>query len=195
LAILDGAVLVAHQPEVVGQVRRGLAETALIAEGSRERLGLAKTVENARELAERLQGVAQIEPEIDGALGALPAVGQSTEGRERSIEARRGLLVRAAGERLRPGLMEVRVRLRPRLALEGVVGETLDVVGKPRGIQALDRLRDSRVQRAPRLREKPTVRDLVSQGVLERVLRLRSRARFVEELGAREVLERPRARV
>ena len=55
LPVLDGAVRVAHQSEIVGQIGRGLAETALVAEGPRERLGFAQTFENAPEFAERVR--------------------------------------------------------------------------------------------------------------------------------------------
>src|SRR5262249_57180898 len=118
-------------------------------------LGFAQTFEDAPELTQGLQRVAQIEPQIDGALVALAALRQPAERFQGAVEADRRLLVRAARVRLRAGLVEILVRLLPQLALEGVMGESLHVIGEPPGIQTLDRLRDARVQGPPRLGEEP----------------------------------------
>ena len=65
LSPLDRAVLVAGQAEVVGQICRHPPESPRIGEGRRERLGFIEALEDGPELAERLQRVTELEPEID----------------------------------------------------------------------------------------------------------------------------------
>ena len=80
-----------------------------------------------------------------------------------------------ARERLGAGLAEIGHGLVPHLAPEGVVGQPLDLLGEPVGVESLDRLDDPRVEAAPALLEQAAVGHLVGQGVLEGVLELRER--------------------
>ena len=66
------------------------------------------------------------------------------------------------------------------------MGQPLDVLVQAVGVQPLDRLDDPAVQRLAALLEQAAVRDLVGQGVLERVLRLGIEADGVEQLGGLE---------
>src|SRR5258705_1019679 len=99
--------------------------------------------------------------------------------------------VRRAGRRTRPCLAQIVDGLGPYVAAQRMIGELVDLFDQPILIEALDRLDDPRVQSTPRLREESPVRDLVGQGVLERVLGIRPRARLVEKFGALEALEYP----
>jgi len=67
-------------------------------------------------------------------------------------------------------LAEIREGLRPGLAPERVVRETLDVLGDSIRVHALHHLDDPGVERPPSLLEETRVRDLVGERVLERVL-------------------------
>src|SRR6266849_7717901 len=103
--------------------------------------------------------------------------------------------VRRAGRRARRRLPKIVDGFGPNLAAQCVMCELVDLFGETILVQALDRLDDPRMQRAPRLREESSIRDLVGQGVLEGVLGLRPGARLVEKLGALETLEGPLERV
>ena len=190
-AVLDRPIRVAHQPEVIRHECRHLAQAALVVQGSPQLFRLPEEFQDARELAERLEGVAQVESQVDGVLGPLPALGQTREGVEGLLAVRDRLPVRAPAVRLHAGLPEVSVGLRPHGALERVVGEPFHMLGETLGIRALERLYDLRVELAPRLGEEAPVRDFVGERVLERVFGVRARARLVEELGALEPVERP----
>jgi hypothetical protein len=101
--------------------------------------------------------------------------------RFRLCEARHGLPVRRARDRFRPGLAQIRHRLVPHLAPEGVVAEALDLVGHPVGGEPLQRLEDPDVERPPLVAEQALVRHVVGQGMLEGVLHVREQARLVEK--------------
>ena len=75
------------------------------------------------------------------------------------------------------------------------MGQTLQVLGETIAMEPLDRRRDPRVQLTTTLPEHAAVRDLVRQGVLERVLDVRRRARLVEEFRSLEAAQAPRQRV
>ena len=62
------------------------------------------------------------------------------------------------------------------------MGQPLDLLGQPVGIEPLDRLHDPRVEGPPALAEEAAVGHLVRQRVLERVLEVGKEARLVEEL-------------
>ena len=69
-----------------------------------------------------------------------------------------GRLPAAARERLGAGLTEIADGLLPQLAPHRVVGEPLDLLGQPVGIERLDGLDDAGVERAPALLEQAPVR-------------------------------------
>ena len=94
---------------------------------------------------------------------------------QRLLEAGHGLpIARARPPWRRPGAGTH--RLVPQLAPQGVVGQPLDVLGQPVGVEPLDGLHDPRVQRAAPLVQQAAVGDLVGQRVLERVLELGEQA-------------------
>src|SRR5438876_12403433 len=93
------------------------------------------------------------------------------------------------GEGLGAGLPEVRDRLLPYLAPEGMVSQAFDLLGQPIGVEGLDGLHDPSMERAPAVVEHARVGDLVGEGVLESVLEIREDARLVEKLRGLEVGE------
>ena len=129
--------------------------------------------QDALHLAERGQGVPQIEPEIDPrSVRGRHSVARLLERGERALEVvGRGAIGRA-GQRPRARLAEVVRRLRPSLAPHRVLGQGGGVgVGLPGG-QRLQRGQDPRVQDALPLLGQAPVRDQVGQRVLEDVGRL-----------------------
>jgi hypothetical protein len=67
--------------------------------------------------------------------------------------------------------------------------EPLDVLGEAIGIERLDRLSDSDVERASAFVKEAPVGHVVSERVLERVGRVRDEGRLVQELGELEARE------
>ena len=67
--------------------------------------------------------------------------------------------------------------------------ELLDVLVETVRVQLLDGVDERPVECAPALAEKAAIRDLVREGVLERVLEVREQARLVQELRALESTE------
>jgi len=64
-----------------------------------------------------------------------------------------------------------------------------DLVRQRIGIKPLDRFDDIRVERTPSVVEHASVRDLVGQGVLERVFRFREELCLVEKVGGLKINE------
>ena len=71
----------------------------------------------------------------------------------------------------------------PHLAAKSVVGETVDALGQPVRVDALDDAHDPRVDGAPPVLEQAAVGDLVGQRVLEGVLEVGKELGLVDELG------------
>jgi hypothetical protein len=98
-------------------------ESRLIAEGFGEGLGFAKEVEHPGKLAERIQGMSKIDPEINGLLERLPTLGEMLEDGQRLLEALDCLPVGGARECLGAGLAKIGERPIPHFAAESVVSE------------------------------------------------------------------------
>src|SRR5262249_29617378 len=62
---LDGAVLVAGQPEVIREVRHHAPQPLRVGKRGGQRFRLVETLEDGPELAEGLERIAEIEAEID----------------------------------------------------------------------------------------------------------------------------------
>ena len=164
-----------------------------IPERSGQGLGLAEVVEQPLDLAEAVERDLKIEPEVDGLLARLGALGQMRQGAEGLLEAAHGLPVRGSRHGLGGGLAEVRHGLRPHLAPQGVLRQPLDLLAESIGVECLDRLHDPGVKRAPPLVEHAAVGHLVRERVLEGVFEIREEARLVEELGGLQMREPCRA--
>jgi hypothetical protein len=130
-------------------------------------------IDALRPLPQTHHGVAGVEVEVDRLLPPLRLRREVLERLERLLEAGRRLPVGRALRRLPTGLTEIEHGLLPRLAPERVVCETLDVLGEPLGVEALDGLHGPGVERAAPLLEEASVGHLVGQRVLEDVGRIR----------------------
>ena len=106
------------------------------------------------------------------------------DGTERLLEPRDCFAIGRAGGSFRPGLTAVGDGLVPYLSPEGMVGEAIDLLGQPVGVELFDRLHDPSVEGPPSVLEDTRVADLVAQGMLERVLRLGDESRLVQELAS-----------
>ena len=182
--------VVAYDQEGVGQSGRDAAQPFLVSEIPGTDLGGPVMLENAVDACERLQGRAQVEPQVERLLLPLASLGKMLDGHQRILVRRHGLLERRARDGLVSSLPEVRGSRLPPLRPEGMMPQTLGVLPEPVGIEALDRRHDLAVQAAAPVLEETPVGYLVGKGVLERVLEIREEARLVQELRGLEAADR-----
>ena len=164
-------------------------EPVLVAERPGEHLRRVEVLPHARQFAERVERVPEVEVDVDGQLGRLPGLGEAAEGPERLLQVGDGLAVGGPRHGPEPRLAEVRDRLLPQLPAQGVVGQPLGLLGDALGREPLEGLGDAGVQGALPVVEQPPVRDFVRKRVLERVLEVRKEPGLVEELRGLQVGE------
>src|SRR5262249_46882812 len=119
-----------HRQQRIRQEGRHSPESQLIAEGFGEGLGFAKEVEYPGKLAERIQRMPKIDPEINGLLERLPTLGEMLEDCERLLEALDCLPVGGTRECLGASLTKICERQIPHFTAESVVSEPLDLLGE-----------------------------------------------------------------
>src|SRR6516164_4120060 len=95
-------------------------QPAAVVQGCRDLLGLMEMFEGPAGPPERNVHLAQIEPEVDGLLEPVPALGKAFKGRERLLEARPCFSLGRALDRPSPRLPEVGRRFLPRLSAKRV---------------------------------------------------------------------------
>src|SRR5882724_9072630 len=185
-ARLEGAPMVAHVAEPRAHVGEDEPQPPSIAELAREDFGLPHVIQDAVVLAQRSEDDPRVVPVVDGLSLGLASLGHVREGAKRLLEGGQGLAVRRAHRGAQTSLAEVRDGPLPHFASQGVVGEPLDVLGEPIGIEPLDHLDDARVQLTTSLLQKGAVSHVVRERVLEGVFEVGKEARLVEELGGLE---------
>jgi hypothetical protein len=94
-----------------------------VVEGGREGLGLAQIRQNTPKVAERTERRTQGEPQIDGLLRRVAAVGEVLQGNQCLLEGSPCLSIGRAGKRLVPSLSEIGHGLVPALAPQRMVGQ------------------------------------------------------------------------
>src|SRR5262249_57152623 len=129
-----------------------------------------------------VQDEPRVETKIDGLGLGLASLGETTESAQSGFQRAVSLGICGACRLPIDRAAKIVNGLVPDFAVKSMIGEPLDVVGHPVGVEALDGVGDACVQQASALVEQPTVRDLVRQRVSERVLDLREELRFVDEL-------------
>jgi hypothetical protein len=82
------------------------------------------------QFAERQEGGAQLEPQINGLYQCVVALGELRQGIKRLLKIRRSFAVCRAGYRPSPGLAAIRQSLIPYCAQHGVVGQTVHLLGQ-----------------------------------------------------------------
>ena len=75
------------------------------------------------------------------------------------------------------------------LALDGVIGEPLDLLAQPVGVKLFYGIHDARVDFAATFVEHPTVGDVVGEGVLERILQVGKEPCRIEKFGSLQIVE------
>jgi len=97
--------------------------------------------------AEGPERVSESEANVDRLLQRLPGLGKMDECGKRLLEVRNRISVGRPCEGLGPGLAEVGHRLVPELAPKSMLGQPLDVLGQPVGIEPLEGFHDSAIER------------------------------------------------
>ena len=159
----------------------------VIAQGFGEGLGFLQVDVDPLELAQRKERTTQVEAEINGLRLRIRMRGEPVQRAQRLLEVGHRLAVRRVGEGIGPGLAAVGHGLVPHLTTQGMVRQSVDLLGQPVGIQLLQGRHNAGVQHPPPLLEETAVGHLVGEGVLEGVLPLGEQARLVEELGPLEL--------
>src|SRR5712691_1650887 len=182
LARLDGSLLMPERREVIGEVSEDQSEPSLVPESFGDGPRSFEMLENRRVLAERGQRAANLKPQVDGFRHERWALREMLQRAQRLREAGHRLPVRRAHGGFRARLTQIRERLVPDFAVEGVVGELFDVLRQTSRIEVLDGLDDPGMEGAPPLLKQAAVRHLVGQRMLERVFEVGEELRLVEEL-------------
>ena len=125
----DGLVVVARVQALDHHEGGDPPEPALVAERPGQHLSLVEVVRHARPIAEREERVPEVEPDVDGQLGRLPALGEAAEGRERLLQVGNGLAIGGPRHGPKPRLAEIGDRLLPQLPAQGVMGQPLGLLG------------------------------------------------------------------
>ena len=120
-------------------------------------------------------------------LEPVAALGKAFKCRERLLERRPRFSVGRALDRPGARLPEIGNGFVPRLGLERVVCEPLDLFAHAVYTELFEDLHTSGVQRAAPFLEEAAIGHLVGEGMLEGVLELREQARLIEKLGGPEV--------
>src|SRR5262249_19692363 len=109
---------------------------------------------------------------------------------QRLLEAPDSFPVDRAGEGLGTGLLKVGDRLRPFLSKEGMVGQSVDMLGSTVRIHSLDGLHDSHVESAPPVLKQATISHLMGQCMLESKLDIRKEFDLVQEFRGPQASDR-----
>src|SRR5262245_50397539 len=118
-------------------------ESPRIVERSGQLFRFLEIAPDRREVVQREERLTKVETKIDRALELLARVGERMQGGQSLPEAACRLAVGRMGQRLRAGLSEVRHRLVPEFALEGVVRQALYLVSQTIRVERLERHHDS----------------------------------------------------
>src|SRR5262245_44547149 len=140
-------------------------------------------------LAEKVQDHPELQMDLEALLQRGAVFRHPVEDPERFLEASERALERRARSRLAPGLPEIRNRPLPEIGEERVVREALHVLLETIGIERLDGVDEPGVERAPSVFGQAAVGHVAGERVLERVLEIGKRQRFVEELRGLETGE------
>jgi len=81
----DGLVVIAGDHALGRHEGGDPREPVLVAERPGEQLRLVEVLPRGRQIAERPQGVSEVDANVDGQLGRLPALGETAEGPERLL--------------------------------------------------------------------------------------------------------------
>lgn len=186
-ARLEGEVVLGEAVLCIRDVGFDASQAERIPEGFGARPSLAQTLETPWDLAERLERLIEAHATIGSRFERRAALRPAAKCPDGLFELPRRAVVGRSGDRFVPGPLTVGRGLLPTFASKRMVGELLDVLAQPIGVQPLDGVDDLAVQCAATLQEQTIVRDIVGQCVLEGVLQLRKHACLIEQLGPAQV--------
>jgi hypothetical protein len=187
LAGREGVVWFTLLQKMDEQKGRDPSQPVLITQGLGEGCSVLQGDEHPPEFAQRHERSAQVEAEVDGLrLGVMP-LWETLQRLQRLLEGRRRLMVCRLGHGPGSSLAAVGYSLVPYLTPQGVVGQSVHLLGQPVGIQLLHGHHNAGVQHPSPLLQQAAVGHLVGEGMLEGVLPLGEQARLVEELGPLEL--------
>src|SRR5262249_9556837 len=118
-----------------------------------------------------------------------PALRQFFQSTQRLVEGSPGVSECRSRGRLPSGLPEIVHCLLLQVALDGMIGEPLDLLGQPVGVKVFDGSYDTSVDLPATFVEHPAIGDVVSERVLERILQVRKELRRIEEFGSLQIVE------
>src|SRR5262245_53536316 len=134
---LEPTVEIERRSRMDALQRENPSQPAAILEGRREILRSAQRVLELLDLSQCRERRLQLELQIDRP-GDRVALGQMRDRRQRLLEAADRLTVGRAARRAGSRLTKVRHRLGPCLAAQGVVSESVDLLGQSIGVFPLD---------------------------------------------------------
>ena len=187
LARHNGAVMRTHGREVDAQIAGDPSEPLVIAQPLGEGLSGAQEVEDTRLFAERHQGIAQVESQINSLFQRVAVLGEMFQGRQRLLKTRYGFAVRRTSGRPGSGLPAIGQGLVPHCTPEGMVRQAVHLFGQVVRGEVFEHLDNAGMQAPPSLLEQTAVGDLMRQGVLEGEFALREQPGLVEELSGLQV--------
>src|SRR5262245_52112170 len=112
-------------PEVLTQVTRDPTLPPPVPERGGQNAGLAQAVMNLRELRESPEGIAEVQPDIDGLLQCRRCLREMAERAQGLLKERHGLSARRRAEGSLAGSTQVRHRFLPGLAPKRMMGEAI----------------------------------------------------------------------
>ena len=186
---LDRLLVRAEQEQTVHFEGQRTSEPSSVTEMIRERLRPPEVFEGPLVLPEQRERVPEVEKHLHGLRLRGGGIGQALQDLQRLLEPGGGLAVGGMSERLRARLAEIACRSIPALTTAGMMGESLDVLAQPVGIEMLDGVHDPGMERGARLSQQRVVGNLASQAVPEDVLGLWKQGDVVDEFSRSEATE------
>ena len=175
--------------EQVNQVGQHAPQSALITQGFREGLGVAKAFVHPFECDQWQEGAAQVELQIDGLLPDVSALWEMPQGRQCLLKIGHRLMVRRVRRRLGPGLPAVGYGLLPHLALQGMMGQAFDLFSEAVRLEPFDGLHNPCVQCAPLPLQQIAIGHLAGESMFEHIFNIGKEAPLVEELGGLQMCQ------
>ena len=187
LAVGQRRFEVLHLPECLGYLIVDACQAAVIRQPCGEWFRGTQMGEPLLPLGKRDPCRGQITVEIDGLLHCGAVCREMGQGLQRLFPVPHGFPVGGSDERPGPRLPAVPEGFVPHLPPQGMVGQLVDLLGRPVAGQRLEHAHNLGMQYPPPLLEQAAIGDLVGESMLEGVNGVREELRLVEQLRVLEV--------
>src|SRR5215813_4596960 len=167
-------------------IDRQPAEPLLVVQGLCQSFGFAKICQGSLKLAYRVQRVPKVEAEVNRLLQCPGRLRQVLQRCQRLLIVGSGVPIGGSRQCLRPRLAEVLHSLLPRLSGERMVREPFGMRDRV-WVEPLHGLDDASMELAPSRSKDAVVGDVVSEGMLKGVLKVRKEFRLLEEFAGLEI--------